>query len=130
MCRYPQTASKPKEIMKLALLPLLYLAAISAQADVTDRAVTVTTLAMMNSSFLCISSTGHCNYLITETLCNEKILPSGQKQKFCNITRSVDFTLANGEKKLVSNLPQDFQYCMNPDIKPTVATCMNSYIPH
>jgi hypothetical protein len=115
--------------MKFIAIALLSLTSISAQA--TDRAVIQTTLPQVETTFECLaSSTGHCYYLIVTSTCNETILPTGQKQRLCQVLPFQDFSLTRGQRKLVTNLPNDYQYCMKTDAKPDVAACIANPIPH
>jgi hypothetical protein len=116
--------------MRAIIVFMLFLACVCAQAENKDEAYSYTILPDVNTTFECHSTTGSCYYLITQSLCDEKILSTGQKQKACHITRFLDFKLASNEKKLVSNLASDFQYCMKPDRMPDVTTCIASPIPH
>jgi hypothetical protein len=118
-----------KEPMKFIVIGLLSLACISAQA--ADRVVTQTTLPQLDTTFECwASATGNCNYLIMTSICNETMLPTGQKQKVCQVSPFLDFTLTRGKRKLVPNLPNDYQYCMKMDVKPDLAACIANPIPH
>jgi hypothetical protein len=115
--------------MKSFIFILLALASLTVKAD--DRAVTFTRLSKVDTTFECkVTSTGHCYYLITTSTCKEEILPTGEKYRTCQISPHLNFELAMGEKKLVSNLPSDFQHCMKPDAMPDVATCVANPLSH
>lgn len=115
--------------MKFILCSVLSLACISTQAN--DSAVIFTKLPSVDVTFECKASpTGHCYYLITTSTCNEEILPTGEKHRSCQISPHLNFKLAQGQKKLVSNLPSDYQYCMKSDAMPDVAACVANPMPH
>lgn len=113
--------------MKIHFLFSLLLICAFAQAESPNVAVTHTTSSNVNTTFECqVSPTGHCYYLIINSLCGEEILTTGQKQKTCRYSKFLEFSLVPGEKKLVTNLAADFQYCMKPDAMPALATCITS----
>jgi hypothetical protein len=115
--------------MKALAFSLLLSAAFAAHGQTPEFAVTHTTLSQSDVSFECkTSGTGHCYYMIVTSLCDEQMLPTGQKQRDCRYTKAADFALAEGEKKQLTNLPGDFQYCMKIEAKPVLAECMNSLV--
>jgi hypothetical protein len=118
-----------KGTMKSVAIALLSLACVSARA--TDFTFTYTTPSLVSTTFECGGGqTGHCYYLIMTSACKETILPTGQKQRVCQVSPFIDFTLVRGERKLVSNLPSDYQYCMKMDAKPSLAECIANPLPH
>jgi hypothetical protein len=122
--------NEPGTLMKKIALLLAIFVSAYAEAGNTDEALTVTMLGQSNFTISCQSTTGNCYYLITKSMCNEEFVTTGQKKRTCHISRFLDFKVASGETKTVTNLPGDFQYCMSVSGSPTVATCAASPTPH
>lgn len=116
------------------LITMFALVADSTAADIRASAasITITRIGGVTTEFLCKSSpTGVCNYLILSSLCDDKLLADGTREKTCRYSQAAPpFQLKRGEKKAVANLPADFVYTMKADAAPTPADCLNSPIPH
>lgn len=94
--------------------------------------VTFTRIGAATSEFICTATpTGVCNYLILASLCDEKLLDDGTKERNCRYSLAAPpFQLKQGAKKVVSNLPADFIYTMKADTAPTASDCLNSPMRH
>ena len=116
------------------------LAVLSAFANVSAAAVdstaqsvtTVTRLAKATISFSCgHGSSGACNYLILNSVCQEALLADGTKERTCRYVQAVPpFRLKEGETKTVTNLPADFLYTMKGDRMPTAEECVAAPMAH
>lgn len=123
------------------IFPTVFFAAVASLASANSIAdstairpvmMTVTRLGSVTTTFSCgAMSTGACNYLILNTLCQEKMLGNGMKEKTCRYTEAVPaFQIKQGESKSIANLPADYLYSMKVGAVPTIEDCMKAPIPH
>lgn len=125
--------------MKRLILPASF-AAFSALANMGIAAVdsqaqsmtTVTRAGTATTIFSCgRESSQACHYLILSSLCQEKLLADGIKERTCSYSKAVpSFQLQAGEMKTITNLPADFLYTMKLGRIPTFQDCITAPIPH
>ena len=90
----------------------------------------VTRLGVSTTTFSCGRNLGICNYLVLTSLCQDKLLDNGVKEKTCRYTLPVPpFRLLPGQRTTVSNLPSDLLYTMKVNAAPTPADVVNSPVP-
>jgi len=122
--------------MKFLLAALL--AAMTQSASAGTRAADGAlshTVSRLGSSTMTLScgagSPVACHYLILKSLCQERFLDDGAKERSCSYMEAVPaFHIQSGESKTVANLPSDFIYTMKPGRAPTVSECLAAPIPH
>jgi hypothetical protein len=95
----------------------------------------LTTVTRLGTSSMDVSCTfalgGACHYLILTSLCQEKFLPDGTKERTCRYDQAVPpFRLRSGERKTVTSLPADFLYTMKIGSAPTMDECIRAPLPH
>ena len=115
-------------------------ALVSALANVSAAAVdsaaqsvtTITRLGKATTAFTCGRGTsGACNYLILNSLCQEALLADGTKERKCRYVHAVPpFQLKAGESRTVANLPADYLYTMKGDRMPTIEECVAAPMAH
>jgi len=93
--------------------------------------MTVTRLGMATTELHCVAGIGaSCHYRLLTSLCQEKMLDNGTKERSCRYMEPVPaFTLKPGEKRTISNLPSDFLSMMKPDATPTYDEVVRSAPP-
>ncbi|MFB9287394.1 hypothetical protein ACFFTM_03400 [Pseudoduganella plicata] len=95
----------------------------------------MTTVTRLGTSIMDVSCTvaagGRCHYLFVTSLCQEKLLRDGTKERTCRYDQAVPpFQLRSGERKTVGGLPADFLYTMKFGAAPTMDECIRAPIPH
>ena len=95
----------------------------------------VTSVTRLGTAIIDVSCTvavgGTCHYLFVTSLCQEKILPDGTKERTCRYDQAVPpFQLRSGEKKTIAGLPADFLYTMKFGTAPTMDECIRAPVPH
>lgn len=96
-------------------------------ADFLPQLVT-TRLGVTNATFSCnAGNAGDCHYLLLYSLCQEKFLDDGQKERSCRYKEATPrFQLAPGEHKTVTALVSDFLYATKVGSAPTVEECVRA----
>jgi hypothetical protein len=122
--------------MKAAILALAILVPIAAAdavaADAAPSSTVVTRLGVSSTEFSCSDSAGReCHYLILHSLCNERFLAPGQKERSCTYSEAAPpFRIKSGERKKISGLAQDYLYTMKVGAAPTVQDVLREPIKH
>ena len=122
--------------MKAAILALAILApfaqAQAAAADAAPSSTVVTRLGVSSTEFSCTVSGGReCHYLILHSLCNERFIAPGQKERTCTYTEAAaPFRIKSGERRKISGLAQDYLYTMKVGVAPTVEDVLREPIKH
>jgi hypothetical protein len=115
-----------------ALLGAAMLASASADASADPVSaspyMTITRLGISTTEFRCVVAKGaDCHYRLLTSLCQEKMLDDGTKERTCRYTEPVPaFKLGAGEKRKVTGLPSDFLSMMKPGVTPTYDEVVNS----
>jgi len=93
---------------------------------------TVTQFGTSTADFACKNSISDaCQFLIVNSLCEDKVLANGTKERTCRYTEAVPpFSIKSGEKRTVPNLPGDFIYTMKIGTAPTMEECIRAPYPH
>jgi hypothetical protein len=122
------------KILHSALLAAAAFAGISANAaaDPAQPYLVTTRLGVSSITLFCgPTNLLGCHYLILTSLCHEKMLDGGTKERICSYKEAVPpFALRPGEKKSVGKLPADFVYAMKSGSKPTFDEVLRSPAPH
>jgi hypothetical protein len=120
-------------------LPVLFaalaaLASANATADVltVGPITTVTRFGSVTTTFSCGSNNpAACNYLILNSVCQEKLFDNGMKEKSCRYTEAVPpFQIKAGESKTIANLTADYLYTMKVGAVPSSDDCLKAPMPH
>jgi hypothetical protein len=118
-----------KNRLSVLLAACALLAGGAASADAPLLATTTTRLGNATTTFSC-AGLGRCHYLLLNSLCQEKMLDSGVKERFCRYSEAARFTLVPGQNKTVANLPADFLYAMKMNEDPSAQEVLNAPVPH
>jgi hypothetical protein len=100
-------------------------------SEPTISVMRITRLGMSSFTVTCGLNLGMCNYLILTSVCQEKPVDDGVKERTCRYSAPVPgFRLFPGASRTVTKLPADFQYAMKPNAMPTPEEVVNSPMPH
>ena len=112
---------------------MLASAATTSWAAPAAQPFSVTTrLGMSTTTFSCeTAAKAACHYLILNSLCQEKLVAGGAKERSCQYTQAVPpFQIKAGERKTVANLPADYVYTMKLGADPAPQDVLRSPVPH
>jgi acyl-coenzyme A synthetase/AMP-(fatty) acid ligase len=115
----------------LAASAMLAIASAGADPVSATPYMTITRLGMSTTEFRCVVAMGaDCHYRLLTSLCQEKMLDNGTKERTCRYTEPVPaFKLGAGEKRTVTNLPSDFLSMMKPGATPSYDEVVRSAPP-
>jgi len=100
-----------------------------AHAGTVPLATATTYVGDTTTTFSCTGA-GLCHYLLLNSLCQERMLDNGIKERTCSYTEAARFTLVPGVKKTVAHLPADYLYAMKMNAYPTADEVLKSPVPH
>ncbi|WP_146171858.1 hypothetical protein [Pseudoduganella armeniaca] len=111
---------------------LLAVGPATAAAGTPALMTTVTQLGKSTVELSCAAaSSASCHYLFLSSLCQERFLANGVKERACRYMEATPpFQIRPGERKTVTDLPADFIYTMKLGAAPTADECLRSPIPH
>ncbi|WEF31370.1 hypothetical protein [Pseudoduganella chitinolytica] len=104
----------------------------AAAAPLPPAVTTVTHLGKSTVDLSCgRTSAAPCHYLFLSSLCQERFLADGTKERTCRYAPATPpLQILPGERKTVTGLPGDFIYTMKLGKAPTADECLRNPIPH
>lgn len=125
----------PAAIATAVAAACVLLAAGNAAAAAPPFTAIVTTVTQLGKSTVDLScgstSPAACHYLFLSSLCQERFLADGTKERTCRYAQATPpLRIGAGERKTVTDLPGDFIYTMKLGTAPTADECLRNPIPH